>query len=1677
MFFEQHVAAYWLAQLLVRGIPPILIDTQITEATFQTKRLGWNTDDFLVVCEDADGTPHRLAGHVKRSFRISATDDDCKKVISDFWTDFKTEDRFLSSTDRLLLVTQRGTTTLLKDFVGLLDCARATRTASDFEHRLCTKGLLSAKSVRYSGQICQVIGEIEDRAITAPDIWDFLRVIYVLTLDLHTPTRQSEAQIINLLAHTVAAGDAIPAARESWDALLPCASDGMANARSFGRNDLPVDLLRRHDVIGSKDRDILDRLRAHTEPVLHRIRSAIGPDFHLRRDALVQRILGQLEGNPVVLISGPAGCGKSATAKDVVSILSPDHFVLAFRAEEFAQPHIDNTLQRAQIPANAQTLQSLLAAQGRKLVLIDGVERLLEKTTRDAFSDLMNLVKSDPSTRVLLTCRDYSLEQVGASFLQPLSVQNHVVSVPLLDDGELAEVEAALPHLSYPLSNRALRTILRNPYYLDQALAISWSSESALPEDEQAFRSIVWQHIIRAEGFSSSGMPRRRDETLQTVAVRRARSLSDYAVCNDLDPIVLDALQHDSLLVVAADNPSRVAPAHDVIEDWAILRWLENHHLTAGGDYAELSAAIGEHPAIRRSFRKWVAELLERDPDSSDSLFRSALSEKEVRSQFRDDTLVALLRARAAPELLRRHEAALLADDKALFKRVLHLLRVACVTTPKWLPDRPRYGSATDWPVGKAWVAVLCLVSQHIEAFGPMERPVLLAVIEHAARDRTMWTTDRSGGSCIASIAFWLLCNSSQYEHATLRRRVLKVLARVPEADRDLVAGLLRGTQRAVPRRKRVADDFRTFLLSGMEGTFAALDAPDLITEVATSHLLVDDDEALEERRAGTREIDVFFGVSPRLHHDFSPPSALRGPWFALLEKNSDRALDFVMHVFNYSIEWYVCDRSANRLEPAHEIQLTFADGSTKHQWCNSRLWNLYRGTTVGPYVLQSLLMTLEKWLLNLARETPERIDEVLLDLLRRSDSGSVTAVVSSVATAHPRASAETLLVLLSAPAYLVLDRARLAAEHQASTLQEIGVPRSIEGRIYAEERREANRAPHRNRDLQTAVVGLQLDGFASRVHTALDAHLSAMPPTSEQTEFDRVWRLAIHRMDLRQYEVTEGNDAPPSTARADDGPDKEVTVLLELKAPPPDLQAIVDQTSAELVGKTAGLGVLMWGLEVFERRCETYDPSRWREQLELARSMDPKEEHWEEGQKAAASVAAVCCRDQWAELTHDECAWCVDTVSEEVQWDSSDWSRSGSAGANPLSAVRFCAAVVPLLLNRRLTDCQAERIRVAFAASITHPIEDVRSYAVGSLDKAFWTADAPVAMRCVNAFATEAELVRKAWATEQSAPYQERTALGAVRAKAARRVADRFWRNGGIDDDAHSTMDCSGRFGAEALVRMLAILTHAPESPVALGLFVRASQTLVAWWDSDDDRSSRRDRDFRAEAAISSHIQEFAMRTQQTEALQVMEPLLDAVDRHPREIHQVIHGLTVIEDRDPHTGQYWYLWRLFADRIRRAAWTTRLDAPHPIGKELLGAIFLASGWKEEVRHWKSLEGYADRIHVLFEDLPPSAIVLEHYVQFLYHIGERSLPYSFVRIAEALGRGDQQEMLKGGDTVFLLELLLQGHVYGRPLELKRNQRIRESVLFLLDALVEAGSSSAFRMRDDFVTPGPSNDDP
>ena len=1669
-FFERDVAAYWLTQLLLRWIPPILIETNVIEVSFQTEHLGWKTDDFLITCEGA-GARQKLAGQVKRAFTVSAAGEECRKAMLDFWQDFKSPARFSPASDRFVLVVQRGTDTLLGHFARLLDCARAARDGDEFANRVATPGFISQKAVHYVEEICKVLGEYEGRVISPSEAWPFLKLLHLVSLDLDTSTRQAEGHLRGLLAFTASDRDGKSIASTSWSALLKLAESAMEQARTLRREDLPEDLRRAHSALGTNEERLLRALKEHTAPILRKIRSTIGASFHLPRTALVQQVLDALETVQVVIVSGAAGSGKSVIGKEVFTRLATDHFAFAFRVEEFAQAHIDATLQVAQVPGNAHTVTAVLAAQERKVILIESMERLLEKSTRDAFSDLIAQVAADPDMRLVITCRDYSTEQVRESFLREQGLTHAVVAVPPLADAELEEIAGVIPALSHPLSHGPLRNILRNPYFLDKALEIPWSAQRPMPESEREFRGYFWRHLVRVDRGGTPGLGRQRERVLQEIAIRRARALSEYVPMGDLDPAAVASLKADSLVVSPDGRPALLATAHDVLEDWSILEWFEEQHLADTASFAELAAAIGTHPAVRRSYRKWVAELLEREPAAADRLFLAATAEASEGAQFRDDTLVSILRAPLAPALLARHEAQLVANDCAFLKRIIQLLRVACVAMPEWLRGLREHGSLFNVPDGSAWPTVLGLVHNNLEHFSESDRMLLLGLIEDAVRGVSWWAPEPPGEAFVAGIGYALLPNLQGYRSDDARDRLLKVLAKIPKADPAAFEGVLRGTQ-SEDERDWAAEEFQDLLLTRAEGMPAVRDLPKLMVSVAADYLLTSGEEIRRDRyRNYSIEVDGHFGIRDDRRSDFFPASALRGPWIPLLQHHPRIGLDFYYQVFNHSIDWYVHPRMPSPLEPAWEIELTFADGTVQKQWGNVQLWTAYRGLSVSPYALQSMLMALEKWLLEVASAHPEHLDGLLLDILHPSQSAALSAVVASVAAAHPHRAGEALLVLLSAPDFVRLDQTRLGGESQTAALTTFLPQMQPEKKLYDVERKQSNALPHRKGDLEHAIRNLQLGPLAPRVHAILDRHTAALPLPESRTREDLLWQLALKRMDLRQYTLGEPVTVP--TAEAESRDQKEATTYVPLEPTPlePAVQALVDEGVASAQEMNKSLGPWMWGIRAIKGEADEAQKSLWREKLTQARDANRDTDDSMGARNGPGVVAAVCIRDHWDELSPEERTWCASVVCSEIQRTGDRWSSMERVQRHSMAADRVCASVVAVLSTKALSESERAQTYQALVAAITHPNQEVSWYAAWGVHAEVWRADRELALRCVNTIALQASRIEELWENRDCERMWESSEVEALFASVAQDARRLFGEPDGIPGDAYATLNLESRAGAEANARILTILAFAPAEPASVAAFERASRALVGEWDEEDrNRGRGQQRDFESEQAAEDRIQRFAMRAAPEHVERVLRPIVEAVDHHPDEVDDIVHGFTVEEDRRPNTSQYWFLWGLFAAAVKRARWLAWLDRDRPTGDGMLAAIFMTYGWKQEARHWKTLEGYAHHVDALFEALPRVAIVLESYLAFLYHVGAHSLPQAFIRIGAALQQGNAVEMLGKSNTIFVLEVLLQRHVYTRPLELKQNRMVREAVLFLLDVLVERGSSAAFRMRDDFVTP-------
>jgi Ni2+-binding GTPase involved in maturation of urease and hydrogenase len=292
-------------------------------------------------------------------------------------------------------------------------------------------GAVSKIASAYATAVRAIIAECDNPPVDVDEVWQFLSVIRVVSYDLATATSQHQSLVQSLLDFT-SVGESSPGGASTWSELLQIAGRGMPIAQSFAYDSLPESLRLRHARIGTLTTLALQNLKDHSALTLAQTRTTIGPSATVSRSEVVDAVLEAVATTQVVMIQGPAGSGKSAIAKVVVEALRTDCVCLVFRAEELAVAHFNTALGNAQAGMTARRLQEVLVAHGRTVIVVESVERLLERDVRDGFADLLSFVRSASSFRLVLTCRDYQAETVRTALIEQAALETQVVEIPLL---------------------------------------------------------------------------------------------------------------------------------------------------------------------------------------------------------------------------------------------------------------------------------------------------------------------------------------------------------------------------------------------------------------------------------------------------------------------------------------------------------------------------------------------------------------------------------------------------------------------------------------------------------------------------------------------------------------------------------------------------------------------------------------------------------------------------------------------------------------------------------------------------------------------------------------------------------------------------------------------------------------------------------------------------------------------------------------------------------------------------------------------------------------------------------------------------------------------------------------------------------------------------------------------
>ena len=222
------------------------------------------------------------------------------------------------------------------------------------------------------------------------------------------------------------------------------------------------------------------------------------------------------------------------------------------------------------------------------------------------------------------------------------------------------------------------------------------------------------------------------------------------------------------------------------------------------------------------------------------------------------------------------------------------------------------------------------------------------------------------------------------------------------------------------------------------------------------------------------------FGITNSHEFKYSPPSEYQTPIIHLLKDAPEKTIAFIVKLFNHSID---SAKNSNYFKNSimmdetgtMKISYSLEDGTLVEQYGHPVLWEMYReGRIVTPALLQSVLMALEDWILQLCNFIKVEDDSDIIDILkervyflfdyliRHSKTVATTGVLISIATAHPKIIGRRVLPLLTVRKFFKWDLMRSAGQRLNPM-----IPPDFDNPYAQEKRFKSNDLPHRKEHMR----------------------------------------------------------------------------------------------------------------------------------------------------------------------------------------------------------------------------------------------------------------------------------------------------------------------------------------------------------------------------------------------------------------------------------------------------------------------------------------------------------------------------------------------------------------------------------------------------------------------------------
>jgi len=859
--------------------------------------------------------------------------------------------------------------------------------------------------------------------------------------------------------------------------------------------------------------------QSHSDSLLASICDRIaygGQVIKFDRHTFVKTIFDTINKHEHLVIHGEGGAGKTAVIKDFYNRYSKKFPICVRKAQELNVAGISDIFKHTSNYDLSQFIEAY-SRDEKKVFIIDSAERLQDIEDDDHIKLLLQKL-TEAGWSIVFTVRSVYVEDLRSDLQYTYHLECKIISLNNISEQELNEC-ALQNHFHLPRNVR-FKDRLKNLFYLD--LYLQLYDADNLDETYTSFIKRAWIEKI-AGRVRKNGLDTQREKCFSEIIWERVNSGRFYLRPDGYTDEAAYALKCDEVIAVEEDKGLFIT--HDIYEEWGLnhileLEWVHRESIP------QFFSKIGSSLLMRRAFRSWLSDKIDENRLDINNLV-DFVFKPELDSFWRDEILTSILRSEYAEAFFKEHKEILLTDNAKLLNRIVFLLQISCKYVAEGLSYKGNEHPIFK-PIGKGWDAAIDLIYECQGENIPIAS--FIKIIEDWTEYRHSGKATRQAGLIALSVFKKRELLDKYYISSEIETACLRIIC---HAAHEIKSDLKNIFDKVLNNRwHRHGDPYYELCSHILKNSFfAAYIFEDLPNEVLALAELYwrkvkirheDDDCSLH------MELDDEYALDEcGIQLDFAGASAYCTPIYSLLYIDFQKTLDFIIRFVNKSIDSY--RKSKYGREDVISVEVHISDTKKVTQYLSHAIWCTHRGigSPVVPYLIQSMHMALEKFLLEQVGQMEDHVlEQSLISILQYTRSASLSSVVCSVVLAHPDKFWKVALILFKTIEFFHPDLMRSMRETEVKSLCGISF---YSNPLYTRERLETCEHGFRKENLEwlftkyqfvniCGFTGHEEQKFLDTIYSIIDYHKSKVSSLQKTEKQQR--EILLARIDRRNFNL-----------------------------------------------------------------------------------------------------------------------------------------------------------------------------------------------------------------------------------------------------------------------------------------------------------------------------------------------------------------------------------------------------------------------------------------------------------------------------------------------------------------------------------------------------------------------------